>query len=60
MDKEKFVDYGMCMGIRGKVKPHKFFDGRKHFKDSHGLCPKCKKVMIDSYKKKNFSPYKTP
>ncbi len=48
--KEEYIDYGLCAGVNIPayegfsscfIEPHKFYDGKKHFKDSHSMCPEC-------------------
>ena len=44
---DQMVDYGICCGVFSDitkkifVKTHYYKDGKKHFYNSDGLCPKC-------------------
>ncbi len=40
MESQK-VPYGQCVGVSGRVMPHTYKDGKNHYPNSHGLCPKC-------------------
>ena len=49
---DEMVAYGHCVGVPGHTKAHRYHDGRRHLKGSHGLCPKCRELTLQLFRQR--------